>query len=307
MNEQAKEGGENAAPRPARRKRPLLRRTGPIRDWTGVFGADDPPDPGPGLGEPRNVADPTQHETPPAAPHPTPAPTSDDDGESVRGGVSSGYRVIQGHLREGRRAAARVLPLGRRMSDAVRNRNTESPLDALFDISTEFVTIWMNLLNATPGLGLPLGTPPAPGTVRVGGFSAGTEEGRYTAGGGGRGRREEAVAPAAPAAPQPADAAAAAAATGPRVVVRVRSLLPVEVIADLRPGADAHELLVHDLRSVQDLPRIADVRIAAEDDGLRLHLAVPASQPPGTYSGVVVDADTSMPWGTVTATVLPDE
>ncbi len=68
---------------------------------------------------------------------------------------------------------------------------------------------------------------------------------------------------------------------------------PTRVTFDLRPQEGAPPLIVYELRTPDPAsPPLTDVRLAPAEEGRQacLRLRVPPAQPPGLYSGVVVDA-----------------
>lgn len=100
----------------------------------------------------------------------------------------------------------------------------------------------------------------------------------------------------------PGGVGAPAAPGGSRVVVAIESPRPAEVRVDLdvRPG---RRLVAQELRAPGADPIDA---VALEGlDPPRLRVRVPPEQPPGTYSGLVLDAETNLPVGTVELRLFP--
>jgi hypothetical protein len=132
-----------------------------------------------------------------------------------------------------------------------------------------------------------------------------------TANGGARGRGEPAeggTAAPTPAAP-PSRPRRDEPAERTRVRVAVASAQPTEVALDLSPDAARRTLVVHALRAVDPgKPRLGDVRLepGAKDEPLTLRIRVPADQPPGVYNGLIIDAQTNRPAGTVSIRVGED-
>jgi hypothetical protein len=88
--------------------------------------------------------------------------------------------------------------------------------------------------------------------------------------------------------------------------MEVLSTQPIEVSLDLPPNSDGRRLLVLRLDAVDsDKPALADIAFSPDTtEGKRkLRVFVPAGQPVGTYSGVIVDRDTGELRGTVTVRV----
>ena len=94
---------------------------------------------------------------------------------------------------------------------------------------------------------------------------------------------------------------------GTNVRIELLSTQPVEVSLDLPPNSDSRQLLVLGLRAVDsDKPVLTDITLSPDkvDDGCRkLRVFVPANQPAGSYSGVIVDRDTGKLRGTLTVRV----
>lgn len=99
---------------------------------------------------------------------------------------------------------------------------------------------------------------------------------------------------------------------------RQSASLPVEIISSSPTGArvaiklddtaDGHALSVYELRETDpDKPSLRDLAFDPGADRWRptLRITIPASQPPGTYSGVVTDARTNEPCGTLCVHIPP--
>jgi hypothetical protein len=112
------------------------------------------------------------------------------------------------------------------------------------------------------------------------------------------------VAPRTDATAAPASGETTRASEAPTVVLAVESRAPVEVTVELRPGCRGKELDAFDLRAARDeAPRIRDVKLEWIEDRVRVSIRVPEGQPPGNYTSVVVDAETNLPFGTITLSV----
>jgi hypothetical protein len=81
---------------------------------------------------------------------------------------------------------------------------------------------------------------------------------------------------------------------------------PTEVSLDLRPKAGGRPLVVHALRAVDPAkPALSDVVFSGEADGspATVRVEVPADQPEGIYSGLLVDEESNRPVGTLSVRV----
>lgn len=107
--------------------------------------------------------------------------------------------------------------------------------------------------------------------------------------------------PVAPAAPS---AAQSAPPERTRIRVELASRRAADVSLDLRPEARP-PLVVHALRATDpEKPRIVDARLEPDADGaLVLRVRVADDQPPGVYSGLVLDPESERPMGAVAVTV----
>jgi len=270
------------APKTVRKKRPMAERTEPRRDMSALFGspADAPGAPDRGAADGR-------------APDP-----------HVASGVGAGYRVIDEYLRQGQEAARAAWMGGLPGLGGVGGRG-EAELAAMagqmLRYSTELASFWTAMFNnvARPS---PLGDvarPPAPGPFDFGGPMPGPKA-----------VEEAAAAPAhgvAPQVPKPDGARAEAPASAPALwTLAIDSQRRVEVSARLDPHAPAGKLRVHDLRAASEkLPRLRGARAELRGGGLWISLRVAKTQPPGVYSGVIVDEETNLPAGTLSVRVEP--
>jgi hypothetical protein len=251
-----------------RPKRPAPERTQPIRSWSTLFGVPRAPGSDPG-------ADPDA---------PAIDPRSAGLSDVVSRSVDLGYRVIDEYLRQGQKAA-------RRFND--RSYGTQAMAGDLQDLgmrmtqyASDFAGVWLEF-------------------IQLAATKNGAAQDARAAG--------STVQPPAPAAGD----AAAAAATGSapiepltseptRVRLEVYATQPIEVSIDLHPSATKLPLLVHALRAVEaDTPRITEVSFEAgsDDEPPRLRIRVPPGQPPGVYSGLIIDGQTSRPAGSVSVRI----
>jgi hypothetical protein len=94
---------------------------------------------------------------------------------------------------------------------------------------------------------------------------------------------------------------------GPRsetiaVSIEVISLRPVQVSVELRPNSEAQSLAALGLNAVDPgKPVLRDVSIGPDEipGRIKLRLRIPENQPPGTYSGVIVNRDSGETRGTL--------
>lgn len=90
------------------------------------------------------------------------------------------------------------------------------------------------------------------------------------------------------------------------IAVEVLSVQPARVILDLRPESERRSLTVLELRAVDaSKPPLTDIRFEGHPSGdvVGLLVRVPDDQPPGLYSGVVLDRDTGEPYGTLSVRI----
>lgn len=189
--------------------------------------------------------------------------------EVVQRSVDLGYRVIDEYVRQGQRAAERMSGRGGPTSPVGEVQDAAAHMTRL---ASDGLRIWLELF----GLAM--------------------------AGAGGQ------MAPAGPvsapaAAAAPANGATAAPTTRVRLAIATRR--PVEVAVDLRPEAASAELIAHALRAADaDAPPLAGAAFVRDDGGaLVLRLAVPDDQPPGIYNGLVIDAGSNRPVGTLSVRI----
>ena len=86
------------------------------------------------------------------------------------------------------------------------------------------------------------------------------------------------------------------------VSIEVVSRRPVQVSVDLRPNSEAKSLVALGLHSVDSRkPSLTDIRFVHDEAAGRigLRIGVPEGQPPGTYSGVIVNRDSGETRGTL--------
>jgi hypothetical protein len=86
------------------------------------------------------------------------------------------------------------------------------------------------------------------------------------------------------------------------VVIEVVSLRPVQVSAEIRPNSELQSLVALGLSAVDaGKPILKDISLVPDEVAgrIKLRLRIPESQPPGTYSGVIVNRDSGETRGTL--------
>ena len=247
-----------------RPKRPAPERTQPIRSWSTLF----------------SVPTPDREEGDRAADASAAEPRGAGLNDVVSRSVDLGYRVIDEYVRQGQKAAQRLNE---------RSYGTQAMAGDLQDLAmrmtryaSDFAAVWLEFVQLAATANGAAGPAPAnpvePADATV------------------------APVPCAVDAPHTDTATAEFA----RVRLEVLATQPTEVSLDIRPNAAGRQLLVHALRAVDpDKPRLTEVTFHAGSDGEppRLRIRVPAGQPAGIYSGLIIDEQTSRPAGTVSVRI----
>jgi hypothetical protein len=86
------------------------------------------------------------------------------------------------------------------------------------------------------------------------------------------------------------------------VTIEVISLRPVQVSVELRPNSEPQSLVALGLSAVDSgKPILKDISLVPDEVAgrLKLRLRIPESQPPGTYSGVIVNRESGETRGTL--------
>jgi len=86
------------------------------------------------------------------------------------------------------------------------------------------------------------------------------------------------------------------------VSIEVASLRPVQVSVELRPNSESGSLVALGLSAVDSRkPVLRDISLVPDEvpGRIKLRLRIPDSQPSGTYSGVIVNRETSETRGTL--------
>jgi len=234
--------------------RPTPRRTGPIRSWTALFGAE-------------------------TATHPNGDATAGASFERVVSrSVDVGYRVVDDYIRHAQQVAGRLGD--RSYGPGTMVEDFQHITARMTRHASDLMEIWFQMIELAAGGGLRAGVRPA--------AAAAAPVGHVPA------------PPPSPAAPAPE------AAAGARMTVELASSQPAAASLDLRPGAVGAPLIVHALRAAEpDKPRLTDIELrpATDDEPLVLQVRVPADHPPGIYNGLIIDARTSRPVGTISVRV----
>ncbi|MCP3144096.1 hypothetical protein [Pyxidicoccus xibeiensis] len=255
-------------------------RTQPIRDWWTAFGY-------PGR---FGVRGPFEPRTPPpdAPPPPAESPSPEDP---VARGVEQGYRVIEEYLRQGQEAARKVwAPY---LGGMPREDELQQRMSLMFQSASDFARVWLELMG---GAARPSAAPRPPASGAAGPFVVGAAPARAPP-------PEAPSPPVASTAPTPAPVA-----TPGTFTVELESGPRFEVSVELRPRAAGLPLRVHALCATgPDAPPLTHVSLEWIPDEARVvvRLRIPEGHPPGTYSGVVVDARTGLPQGTVYVRLAP--
>jgi hypothetical protein len=178
-------------------------------------------------------------------------------------GVELAYRVIERYVSEGRRTAERF------NSEPYNLRSATDGAQGLFEmmlrLQTEMLPLWLDTMKSMLGAD-------ASSTSYESGL-------RAKASTNGAAKEGSAV-----------------------VSIELISTRPVRVSLELRDHSEKLPLVSLGLRAVDpDRPMITDISFVPGDDGdgPRLRIRIPEGQPPGVYSGVIVNRDTGEARGTL--------
>jgi hypothetical protein len=265
-----------------RLRRPDLKRTEPIRNaahyfrgkgsWEAPTGLD-----GQQAGtRPNDLARDRRGDHPGAAPAGSAATAASDD-DPVARAVQLGYHVIEEHIRQGRDTARGLCDSGGAGGASTAElRDFIARAVHLYQDAGSLVADFVDYLASSPALqaALSCGKDGAPRATASDGVP-----------------RSAAEHPTA----------------APAIGVELVTARPARAWTELHPGAPAFTPLVGALCAAgSDAPPITDVAIEPRPGGgLSLRVSIAADQPPGTYSGVIVDAATKVPRGTA-CVHLPD-
>ena len=197
--------------------------------------------------------------------------------------VELGYRVVDEYIRQGQKVAQRFTE--RSYGPDAMAGDAQELAARMAQFASDFTALWFEMMQV--------------GMSNVGRWPLPPFDGSGVAAG-----RSPAPPPAAP----PSAAPAAEPPPPVRVKVVVTSPYPTEVSLDLRNGGAAQRLVAQSLRAVDEAtPRLSDVAIedGGEDAPMTLRIRVPDGQPPGVYNGLIIDAETGKPMGTVSLRIVP--
>jgi hypothetical protein len=86
------------------------------------------------------------------------------------------------------------------------------------------------------------------------------------------------------------------------VSIEVVSVRPVQVSVELRPNSEAQSLVALGLNAIDPgKPVLTDISLVPDEvpGRIKLRIRIPETQPPGTYSGVIVNRDSGETRGTL--------
>ena len=229
-----------------------------------------------------------------------------------------GYSVIEDYLKRGQQAAKGMAAGGLPFQSA--STELQQLTERMFKYASDLASAWVDLLQAMTTTGLAQrqaseqsaqegaqGARGRGGRRRRGGRERKASEEQDTATGNPTGSAKHNGFGKASAAANGAARPRRAPADEPRPLsLEIDASQPIEVMLDLRPVVAAVALEVTDLRAKE--PSSAPltgvtVTIAADPPRTIARVAVPRGQPPGLYTGLVLDAATNLPCGTLAVRV----
>jgi hypothetical protein len=189
-------------------------------------------------------------------------------------GIPLAYRVIEKHISDGKKHAGQLnnQPYNTRLlSDAF-----QVLLERAIQYSGELLPLWLEALGSAVKF-----DPPSmsPGSFQFNNL-----------------RPDRPIATGKHAPPVPSIA----------VSIELNSRQPVHVLVDLRHGSADLHLVCLGLHAVDSTkPPLTDITLIREPSEvpIKLRIAIPNDQPPGTYSGVIVNRNTGEPHGTLTVSI----
>jgi len=201
------------------------------------------------------------------SPSPAGAGRGGSYGDVVTEGVELGYQVIEEQIRHGQRVAKQI---NKRVYNAgAMGNDVREVAERILRYSADLSALWFEFL------------------VSMVGSTDVTDLLRTLF-------RQPTGKPEATAAPDSTGTAA--------VSIEIVSSRPVRVTLDLRPEARGRSLCAQDLRAPESgKPPLTQVTFEHAPGGgaSTVRIRVPDTQPPGTYSGAVIDRDTGDPRGTL--------
>jgi hypothetical protein len=246
-------------------KREDPERVDPIRAWETLFRRDDS-QPEPGAAEGSSSAGEKQNQK----------ENANDDAswnDIATRAVRRGYEVIEEQINEGRRIAEKV----RGYSDDVRKGTDDTTrlIERSLRFYTDVGSLWFELVESL------LRNQALNPDARRSGHGNGTNG----------------------SSPHAANGNGASGAASTEFDIEVISSCPTTVSFDLRSASGA-ALAVPALRAADETkPPMTDIGFHAREGRTVLRIKVPKGQPADTYSGVVVDAATHQPRGTLCVSV----
>jgi hypothetical protein len=250
---------------PIRPKMPRLRRTGPIRNWGGLFGA------------PRDAS--TTDGATPSPPGPTPPATA------VARGVDLGYRVIEEYMRQGEAFA--------RANGSARSPGSPAAMDPrklterMVEYASDLASTWLEFVQATMP---PASTGAAAARTRA-------DPGGFDIGGAAQPRGESPN-------PAPETRASGLPwRTSIEIASRRRAEVTLDLARDIGDAPlCAHDLRARDpeiprIRGITVLASPSDHRVL-------VRISVPDDQPPSIYTGVIVEDASNRPLGTLSVRIF---
>jgi len=226
-------------------------RSGPIRNFSGLYQWS---------GSDRSPADSYQSQAANGIPRHRQDASRDE-------GVGLAYRVIEKHIRDGKRNAEQFNSqpyTTRAVTDGF-----QEILERTLRFQTELLPLWIEALSSAVRID-PAQRPHTPGT-------AWRQEGNSTAS-----RNSRAIS------------------------IEIASVRPVQVSLDLRENPESSALVCLGLRAVDEAkPPLNGISLTPETtrDALTLRIPIPDAHPPGIYSGVIVDGNTGETRGTLSVRI----
>lgn len=189
--------------------------------------------------------------------------------DTVAQGVKLGYRVIEEYMRQGQRIAQQIN--NRSYGLGTMGNDIREISEQMLRYYSDLVSLWLDLMGSIAG---------NPDLIR-------NLFGLWQ--------------------PQSEPSVNAAPANGATTVsIEVVSARPAQVTLDLRPQSEGLPLATHGLRALDpEKPPLTDITFepGADNGPVSLRIRVPEGQPPGLYTGVVIDRDTGQPRGTLSVRI----
>ena len=191
------------------------------------------------------------------------APPNATSGSPLAGGVELAYSVIEKHIAEGRRAAEGFS--NQPYTTRAPNDTLQVLVERMLRFQSEMIPLWIETLATL---------------IKVDPSRNGHAQAPDI-----RPRSNE---------EQNSDTMA--------VSIEVVSRRPVQVSVELRPNSESQSLVALGLSSVdQGKPVLKDISLVPDEVAgrVKVRLRIPENQPPGTYSGVIVNRETGETRGTL--------